>query len=381
MELFGYNLSKKVQPISVNAEVISKPQMTNDIISLSIMVDLPKIKESRNKVYVEYGVDNQYPEFLKDLYSSSPTHNAIVKTKSLMVVGEGYTYDDTFLSEADKINVLKIVGRLEGEFNALSLDFQYMGAMAFEIIWSLDFSRVVEVNRVDASKLRSGKFEDGVVKEWYYKRDWSDRREEISCIKALDKSNKTDHRQLLYVPGEMVSNEYYGEPGFIGAIDWIALEAQCGVYYRNLIENGFSPSVVVKFFQKPANQEERDAIVGGMKRAYTGTKGSKFLAVFSDGKELSPEITPMEVSNMDKQYTVLADQITQKILTGERVTTTELFGIAYPGQLGSSDFDIKVRCFEKFVIRPDQKIFEAAINEILSLNGYDVNFKLNPFVI
>ena len=33
MELFGYNLSKKVQPISVNAEVISKPQMTNDIIS------------------------------------------------------------------------------------------------------------------------------------------------------------------------------------------------------------------------------------------------------------------------------------------------------------------------------------------------------------
>ena len=84
MELFGYNLTKKVEPQSVKAEVI-KP-LTNDIISLSIMVDLPRIKESRNKVYVEYGVDNLYPEFLKDLYSSSPTHNAIVKTKSLMVV-------------------------------------------------------------------------------------------------------------------------------------------------------------------------------------------------------------------------------------------------------------------------------------------------------
>jgi hypothetical protein len=35
MELFGYNLSKKVEPQSVKAEVISKPQMTNDIISLT----------------------------------------------------------------------------------------------------------------------------------------------------------------------------------------------------------------------------------------------------------------------------------------------------------------------------------------------------------
>jgi hypothetical protein len=84
---------------------------------------------------------------------------------------------------------------------------------------------------------------------------------------------------------------------------------------------------------------------------------------------------------MDKQYTVLAEQITQKILTGSRVTTTELFGIAYPGQLGSSDFETKVKCFEKFVIRPDQKIFEAAINEILMLNGYSVDFKLKQFVI
>jgi len=103
--------------------------------------------------------------------------------------------------------------------------------------------------------------------------------------------------------------------------------------------------------------------------------------MFSDGKELAPEVTPIEVSNVDKQFTVIADQITQKILTGERATTPELFGIAIPGQLGNGDFDTKVKCFSKFVIAPDQFIFEQAVNKILRLNGYDIKLKLNPFTI
>jgi len=68
-------------------------------------------------------------------------------------------------------------------------------------------------------------------------------------------------------------------------------------------------------------------------------------------------------------------------LTGERVTTPELFGIQVPGSLGSSDFETKVRAFTRFVIRPDQIILEDTINEILKLNGYDVKFKFNQFTI
>ena len=45
------------------------------------------------------------------------------------------------------------------------------------------------------------------------------------------------------------------------------------------------------------------------------------------------------------------------------------------------DFETKVKCFEKFVIRPDQRRFEEAVNQILKLNGYDVNWKLNQFTI
>lgn len=379
MNLFGYNLSK------IKQETIEAPASFNigmDSLSLSAMTDLPTIKESRNKEYVEYGSSNLYPEYLKDMFNTSPTHNAIVKTKAQMVVGDGWIYNDSILDEAKKVEVLKILNFIKRDMYDLSLDYQIFGAMAFEIIWSLDFSRVVEVNRIDVSKLRSGKFEDGVVEEWYYKRDWSDRREEAVCIPVLDLSNREDHRQILYVPGQMVSNEYYAEPQYISSMDWITLESQVGLYYRSLIENGFNPSLVVKIFRRPASQEERDEIVRSLKATFGGVKNTgKAMVMFSDGKELAPEVTPIEVANVDKQFTVIADQITQKILTGERATTPELFGISVPGQLGSGDFETKVKCFAKFVIRPDQFIFEQAVNKILKLNGYDVSLELNPFTI
>jgi hypothetical protein len=350
--------------------------------NLSAVTDLPKIKEKKNQDWVDYGDSNLYPQFLQDMYNTSPTHNAIVKTKSEMVIGEGYTYDDVFLDEAARIEVLKILKQIEKESYELSNDFQLYGAMAFEIIWSLDFSKVVLVNRLCPANLRAGKYDDGKIDCWYYKRDWSDRKEEPTEIHALDLSDKEHHRQLFYVPNQMISNEYYGEPGYIGAMDWIALESQVGLYYRSLIENGFNPSIIIKFYRKPASQDEKSEIVRGLKGSFGGVKNSgKHMVLFSDGKELAPDVNPIEVSNVDKQFTVISDQITQKIITGERATTPELFGIAIPGQLGSGDFETKVKCFEKFVIRPDQRRFEAAVNHILHLNGYDVNYKLNQFTI
>ena len=383
MKIFGYELSK-TQTENITSEPVRIDYTPDGVegFSLSKWTDLPTIKESRNTEWVSYGSDNQYPEYLKDMYNSSPTHQAIVKTKAQMVVGDGYTIEDAHLTEEEKINVLKIVQNIDKCLYETSLDYQLYGALAYEIIWSLDFKRVVEVNRIDIAKVRSGKFEDGSVKEWYYSRDWMCQRPETVCIYTLDKGDKQNHRQILYKAGQRISNEYYGEPSYQASLDWVKLESQTGLYYSSLIENGFNPSVIVKFYRKPASLDERAQIVQGLKRSFGGVKNSgKAVVLFSDGKELAPDIQTVDVASVDKQFTVIADQITEKILTGERVTTPELFGIQTAGSLGSSDFETKVKAFARFVIRPDQIILEDTINEILKLNGYDVKFKFNQFTI
>jgi hypothetical protein len=381
MKIFGYNLNK------INPEV-SKPETINyspdnvDGFSLSQWTDLPTIKEDRNHEYVKYGSDNMYPSFLKDMFNSSPTHQAIVKTKAQMMAGDGYTVKWDHLNEGQKVNALKIIDDIVRDLADTSLDFQLYGAYIYEIIWSLDHTKIVEVNRLDPATIRSGKFEEGSIEEYFYSRDWASHRPEIIEIPSLDPQNKQDHRQILYVPVQMVSNEYYGEPAYQASMDWITLESQTGLYYRSLIENGFNPSVVIKFFRKPGSLDERASIVNGLKRSFGGVKNTgKAVVLFSDGKELAPEITPIDVASIDKQFTVIASQITEKILTGARVTTPELFGIAIPGQLGSGDFAMKVQAFERFVVRPDQMNLERTINRILSLNGFDIKFELNRLKI
>jgi hypothetical protein len=391
MKIFGIQLGnqKSIAPEVFTPAILNVTPLSNapssdmvQSITMAIQTDLPYIHSDRTNEWVNYGSDNLYPEYLKDLFNTSPTHNAIVKTKAEMVVGEQWTYDTTLLSEAENIKILSLVSQIERDKLPLSLDYQIFGAMALEVIWALDFSRIVEINRIDVSRLRSGKYEHGYVTEWYYKRDWSDRREEAVCIYPLDRGDREHHRQLLYVPGQKVSNDYYGEPSYTGAIDWITLESQVGLYYRSLLENGFNPSLLIKFYRKPNSQEERDTIINGLKRSFGGVKNSgKVMTLFSDGKELAPDITPIEVQNVDKQFTVIADQITQKILTGERATTPELFGLSIPGQLGSGDFETKVKCFNRFVIRPDVLKFEKTINDLLRLNGFDINLVITPFTI
>lgn len=378
MSIIDRFLGKKTELVVPEINTLQK----EEVFSLSVQTDLPKIVERKNMDFIGWGEDNMYPETLTELYLTSPTHNAIVKTKAEMVVGDGYTYNDEHLDERDKIEVLKILSQYDRFNYDLSLDYQIYGAYAIEVIWSLDFTRIVHINRLEVANLRSGKYVDGKIKEWYYKIDWNDRKEKPICIKSLDLKNKKEHRQILYVSNQTVSNRYYPEPSYVGCIDWITLESQVGLYYKSLIENGFNPSIIIKFFRKPASLEEKAEIVGGLKRSFAGVKNSgKHMVLFSDGKELAPEVQAIDVANVDKQFTVIAEQITQKIITGERAITAELFGIAIPGQLGSGDFDTKVKCFTKFVIAPDQRRIEASINEILMINGYKVDFTLNPFTI
>jgi hypothetical protein len=94
----------------------------------------------------------------------------------------------------------------------------------------------------------------------------------------------------------------------------------------------------------------------------------------------APKAT-IDVSNLDKQFIALADQIQSKIITGHRVTTTELFGISTPGRLGNSDFATEVQVFQTFVIKPSQSQIEKTINKVLKINGLDVNFKIKPYEV
>jgi len=385
MKIFGLNISKNTQAALLPQE--TTPTHSDSVYNLAMQTSLPVIKETHNKDYVSYTTDEgeQYPTYLEKLYNNSPTHQAIVSAKSIMAAGDGGTWNESMLTDAQKLDLLKMINFIDGKnsiqtFKEKALkDYELYGALVLEVIWSLDFTKIVKINKINPKNIRSGKYVDGEIKEYFYSRDFTDRKEVVTPIAAFDINDKENYRQIMYLGKEMISNEYYYEPSYIGGVNWIFLEAQTGLFYKSLMENGFNPSMVVRFFRKPASFEERDEIVRGLKQSFGGIKNSgKAIVMFSDGKDLAPEVSPIEISNIDKQFTVIATQITEKVLTSHRVTTPELFGIAIPGQLGSGDFPTQVEAFQRFVVQPSTNFIDEVINKLLKINGLDVDYKTKP---
>jgi hypothetical protein len=381
-----FNFRKNIENTNTSPEKKEEGfDLINSVIKLGAENIVPTITEKHNEDFVSYGINNDFPNYLDTLYKNAPTHQAIIDCKSLLVAGDGYILNDASLNDVQKNSLNQILKFIDGKnslqkfLNETSRDLEMYGAICVEIIWSVDRTKWVKAKRISPKNIRSGKFVDGEIKDYFYSRDWTNRREKYTRIAAFDIDNKDDARQLLYVPLSLLTQEYYGEIDYMASLSWCALEYQTGNYYKSLMDNNFSPSMIVQFFRKPNSQEERDQVVKGLKQSFGGTGNSgKVMVTFSNDKDSAPEIKPVEVSSVDKQFTVLADQIQSKIVTGHRVTTSELFGINIPGKLGSADFPTQVEAFNKFVIRPSQIIVEEMINKLFYINGLNLDFKIIP---
>lgn len=382
MGLFNFNFNKKA-PIVKQVE-----ENFENVFNLSMQTSLPIIREKGGQKWISYVTDEgeDYTTFLEKLYNNSPTHQAIVDTKSLIINGDGFTYNE--VEPNQMIELERLLNYIDGQNTLWDMtaklvkDNQLYGAMCLEVIWSGDFTKINKVSRISPKNIRSGRFEGGKVETYYYSRNFNDRREEVIEIASFDILNKRDHRQLWYIPNQLISNEYYGEPFYIAGCNWISLEAQTGLFYKSLMENGFNPSLIIKYYKKNATIEEKTEIVRGLKKSFGGVKNTgKVMTIFASEKETAPDIEPINVSQLDKQFTVIADQIVTKILSCHRVTTPEMFGIAIAGKLGTADFQTQVKAFTEFVINPEQKKLEIILNKIFKINGLNIDLKIKKLEI
>ena len=385
MALFDF-LSKKQK-----VELPTQRQTENPtVVSINLQnSDFPKIKEVKNKDWVNFGVDNLYPEELIDLYNSSAIHQSVLTQKSKMIAGNGYTYDDSALNELQKLEVNKMLKYFDNDksidtfLDLISGDWELFGSACVEIIWSKDFERVVQFKRVKPSYIRSGKMTDGRVENYYYSKDWSNvRNYPPTEIAAFDINDKENYSQLIYIKKYSPATEYYGVPGYTSALNWIKADAQIGVFHNMNITNGFNPGMAFHFTKRPSSIEERDIIVSELKKQYSGARAAgKPLVFFSDGAENKTTIDTIAPSDLDKQFTVIHEQIVTQICSAHRVVSSELFAIAVPGRLGNSDIGTAYNIFESTVIGPERRVIETLINDLFLLNKLSINFKLNPLNI
>ena len=337
--------------------------------------DAPKVYETKANDWVLFGPNNQFPIELLTLRNNSGIHSSIIDAKTKLITGNGIIFGKTREESnnwiADNFRSVPFYSKLDKVFYQVTRDQMTFGYSCFEVIYSMDRTRILDINWVDASRIASGKKcdETFTVDEYYYCTDWRNTRQNVPVEIAAYNPNGEDKRELVFIRYEENNMDYYALPSYYAAYKWIKADAMMADYNCAALKNGFSPSIVFKFYKKPTPQE-RQMNAEGIKAQHGGSSNAgKALIFYSDGKELAPDIQTLDATNIDERLITVADQIVQQIISAHRANPS-LLGIAIPGKLGySQELVNSWKIFDSQVIQPERKLILDAFKQVLMFNG------------
>ncbi len=354
----------------------------------------PVITEAYGKDWIEYGTEtykNQYPQFLIDLYYNSSTHAAIVNQTAAMISGQGLHIEDETNLEA-LVRLKKFIAAanshetLQEVIDKIAFDLKLQGAYALNIIWSKDRTEISEIHHIGVEKIRAGvPNELGKVDTYYISPDWSNHRHKNNRpqpVAAFNLKDRTEPNQILYSSLYSPSMQIYGTPDYSGCTNWCLTDQLVSEFHLSNIKNGFAGSYFINFNNGVPTREERIQVERQIIDKFSGaTNAGKVLLTFSDSKDREPTITPISVSNADKQYLALQELLTQNILTGHRVTSPMLLGIKDSTGLGNNADELN-QAFEIYcnsVIKPFQQNILKTLAKIFEVNQMNLPVSIKQF--
>lgn len=344
---------------------------------------VPIFLENRQDKWVSYGIDNDYPNYLLNLYRRSAKHNAIVNGKVGYIVGKGWMCDNETPQSAafiDSPNFPNAYDSLNDLTQKAVLDLEIYNGFACYVTWAKDGS-IAKIEHCDFHRVRADKHE----KEFYIT-DWYDekmvrqfpQKNEIEIIPCFDPANRIG-KQLFYYRVYSPGVKVYPLPEYLGGTAYIELDTEIANFHINNIKNNFWGSYLINFNNGIPTEEESDAIERQMNAKFGGTDNAgRFLINFSDSKEQAPELTPLTPSDLDKQFDILNKTVQEEIFVAHRVTSPMLFGVKTAGQLGGrSEMIESYEIFKATYVEDRVQRVERMFNYLAKFNGVQ-DLKLQP---
>jgi hypothetical protein len=373
--------------------------MKNNLISISLATaTAPIVQEARGKDWIEYGTDewkNLYPQFLIDLYYNSSTHSAIINATAEMIAGEDLYVENEDENLEAYVRLKKFLRHANGKeslhqvVKKVAFDFKLQGAYALHIIWNQERTEIAEVHHVPVERVRAGIPNPlGQIDSYFISSNWSDvRNHPPHEIKAFNRLDRTSASQLIYTGSYSPNMDIYFTPDYIAGCNWALVDQRVAEFHLNNIQNGFSGSYFINFCNGIPTQEERFQIEQSLTEKFTNSKNAgKYILSFSDDKTRTPEITPIAVSDADKQYLALQELLVTNICSAHRITSKTLMGIDTTNGFSSNADELRnaSNFYHNTVIRGFQTNILNTLQTIFSVNNMDleVDFEqLKPITV
>lgn len=346
-------------------------------------------REYYNNRWIWFGQDNLMPDRLNELYESSAIHSAIVDIKRDMVTGGGY--DITLPSGStgyDQVTMKQFEVEVEDETSLqrfienITQDYIIHSVIYLKFTWNKDKTKLLEVKRLEPSKVRVGADlkDPEKINRYFYSFDWRDTgRFPIKEYAPYSKTSK-ECVEVKRIVKKSPGMKFYSYPQYAAATNWIELDAKISLFHKSNIENSTNPSKMIVFTQKPGSPEAKRDIIESFKKSYVGEETTgKSMIFFVDGQENLPQVTTMQPSSLDEQFTVTAEQALRNICHAHRINPI-ILGIKTSHSLGNpKELLNALSIFDKTVITPLRYDIQTIINHLFLMKGLRAEFTLRPF--
>jgi hypothetical protein len=335
----------------------------------------PEVKEFKNKEWVAYGDDNNYYQYLIDMYNASPTNNAAVNGISQMIFGRGLDATDNSQKPNEYAQMKSLFK--DSCVRKLAYDLKLMGQCAMQVIYNSNHTKIVEIAHFPIETLRVGKAnEDGEIDSYFYMADWDDIKpnEQPERFSAFGTSN--DAIEIYCVKPYRAGFYYYSPVDYQGGLQYAELESEIANYHLNNIQNGLSPSMMISFNNGVPDEETQEMIERKIRDKFSGTSNSgKFILAFNDGKENEASIEPVQLSDAHQQYQFLSEESQSKVMVSHRIISPMLLGIKDSTGLGNNADELRTASIlmDNTVIKPFQELLINAFDDILAFNEIVLN--------
>jgi len=368
----------------------------------------PAFEAVNNKAWVPYlDTDkSQYPNKLIYYMKNSSMHGAILNNMIAQVAGNGFEVVANGNNILATQLFLKNMGSDDEDANDIlfkwSTDMCVFNGLSSLTTWGNDGAKVIHIDHIDYSKIRSQKVNSkGDIEGYFFSMKWDTQRPKTIYIPNFNTSSMARKKkayneaikqlvmdgvivpelqeefveevgQLYYFHPYKSDEFYYPTPAYVAATNAINANISASQYALGMLENGISANHIVTF-TGTYDDNAFKKICRDFSKAYINNK-RKGLPIYgkSDGDGNGIEVKAIPDNGKDQKFTQINDVTTQSILSGHGITSPMLVGLMVPGSLGGSDQIIEsAALFYKNVIRPKQNHITKYINKILNLNGLD----------
>jgi hypothetical protein len=350
--------------------------MMDNIVILSFAeAKQPEYKEKRGQGYIEFGDKNDYPAYLLSLYNKSAKHNAIVRGKVNYITGNGWASKEVDPNAELFIKSPNAYESLADLTRKVSIDIEVFGGAYLEVIWSKVGGMLTEVTHIDYTKIRSNK--DNT--QFWYKNDWTDRKEEPKIIPAYNTQNRVG-KQILYIKEYRPGLDTYSLPGYIGSINYIESDIEVSKHVLGNAQTGFSASKLITLPNGEPSPDEKRNIERRFSERFSGSDGKKFILSFVQDAAKKPVVEDLGASDLTKEdFGRVDEMIQQNIFAGHQITSPDLFGISTPGALGSrSQIRDSYEVFKNTYVSDKQQFLEGVFNQLAKQRGANSEIYIKP---